>query len=43
MGIFYYVINLPLLLVFSILHMNKFWTEEKFDSLSKGLEKEDEK
>lgn len=35
MGIFYYVINLGLLLLFSFWYMKKYWTDEKFDNLSK--------
>ncbi len=40
MGIFYYVINLGLLLIFAFWYMKKYWTEEKFNEFSKGTKKE---
>lgn len=34
MGIFYYVINLGILLAFSFWYMQKNWTEEKFNEFT---------
>ena len=39
MGLFYYVINLGLLLLFSFWYMKKYWTDDKFDEFSKGKDK----
>ena len=41
-GIFYYVINLGLLLVFSFIFMGKYWTEEKFEQFTGGSDKDKE-
>lgn len=41
MGIFYYVINLGLLLLFSFWYMKKYWTEESFEVIQQSKKKED--
>jgi hypothetical protein len=40
MGIFYYVINLGLIILFSFFYMKKNWTEDKFEMYSNSNEKE---
>lgn len=40
MGIFYYVINLGLLLIFSFWYMKKYWTEDKFDKIQNNKKEE---
>lgn len=36
MGIFYYVVNLGLLLIFAFWYMHKYWNDKTFGDFSKG-------
>lgn len=41
MGIFYYGVNLGLLLIFSFWYMKKNWTKEMFEGIQKDKEEEE--
>ncbi len=43
MGIFYYVVNLGLLLLFAFWYMHKYWNDETLGKSSKKTAKKEEK